>query len=165
MEGITVIVTVIFELPIFHYASTMLLWLGSPATMLQWASLAYISRVIGYSFVPKNHPNIVLFLEPLHGVTIGFATTSSVAFADEFLPRGFEASGQGFLSTIKCLGQFTGLLIGGYLEGRLLYRVLAAIVGLGSLVLAIAPQCTSEKLIKLSRSGLSLNNLLDGAQS
>lgn len=93
---------------------------------------------------------------------IGFATTSSVAFADELLPRGFEASGQGFLSTIKCFGQFTGLLIGGYLDGRVLYRVLAAIVGVGSLLLAIAPKCTSEKLIKLSRSGLSLNNLLDG---
>ena len=163
MEGFTVIVTVIFELPIFHYASSMLLWLGSPSTMLQWASLAYITRVIGYSFIPKDHPNVVLFLEPLHGVTIGFATTSSVAFADEFLPCGFEASGQGFLSTIKCLGQFTGLLIGGYLDGRMLYRVLAAIVGVGSLVLAIAPQCTAEKLIKISKSGLSLSNLLDGA--
>ncbi|EJK75001.1 hypothetical protein THAOC_03288, partial [Thalassiosira oceanica] len=162
MEGVTVIVTVIFELPIFHYASSVLRWLGNPGTMLQWASLAYITRVIGYSFIPKDHPNIVLLLEPLHGVTIGFATTSSVAFADELLPRGFEASGQGFLSTIKCFGQFTGLLIGGYLDGRVLYRVLAAIVGVGSLLLAIAPKCTSEKLIKLSRSGLSLNNLLDG---
>lgn len=71
MEGVTVIVTVIFELPIFHYASSVLRWLGNPGTMLQWASLAYITRVIGYSFIPKDHPNIVLLLEPLHGVTIG----------------------------------------------------------------------------------------------
>ncbi len=79
----------------------------------------------------------MLFLEPLHGVTIGFATTSSVAFVDEWVPRGYELSGQGFMSMIGSLGQGLGLCIGGFFKGRVLYRVLASIVALRSLLLGI----------------------------
>ncbi|MFM7633232.1 MAG: MFS transporter, partial [Betaproteobacteria bacterium] len=89
-------------------------------------------------FIPLSQPYLVLFLEPLHGVTIAFAMTSSVAFADECVPRGYESSGQGFMSMIIGLGQFTGLCIGGVLGGRNLYRVLAAVVTLGSLPLGIS---------------------------
>ncbi|KAL3763814.1 hypothetical protein ACHAW5_002318 [Stephanodiscus triporus] len=136
MCGLTVLVTVLFELPLFHFAPDFLERLGS-TTMLQLGCLAYIIRVIGYSFIPQQHPYLVLFLEPLHGVTIGFAVTSSVAFADEWVPKGYESSGQGFMSMIISLGQGTGLCIGGFLEGRMLYRVLAAIVALGSVSLGI----------------------------
>lgn len=143
MCGMTVCVTVLFELPLFHYAPSILERLGS-ATMMQLGCLAYIVRAIGYSFIPQQHPYLVLLLEPLHGFTIGFAGTSSVAFADEWVPAGYESSGQGFISMIGGLGQFVGLCIGGYLEGRLLYRVLATIVMLGSLILGIG-KCWTTK--------------------
>jgi hypothetical protein len=136
MCGLTVCVTVLFELPLFHYAPAFLERLGS-TTMLQLGCLAYIVRVVGYSFIPQQHPYLVLFLEPLHGVTIGFAITSSVAFADEWVPAGYESSGQGLMSMIGSLGQGTGLFIGGFLEGRMLYRVLASIVALGSVFLGM----------------------------
>lgn len=135
MCAVTVVVTVLFEIPLFHYAPDVLRSLGSPR-LLQWACVAYVVRVIGYSFIPTSHPYLVLFLEPLHGITIAFATTSSVAFADEWAPTGYEASGQGFMSTIRNLGMFVGLCIGGFLEGRTLYRVLAVIVTTGGLILA-----------------------------
>jgi hypothetical protein len=143
MCGLTVLVTVLFELPLFHFAPDFLERLGS-TTMLQLGCLAYIIRVIGYSFIPQQHPYLVLFLEPLHGVTIGFAVTSSVAFADEWVPKGYESSGQGFMSMIISLGQGTGLCIGGFLEGRILYRVLAAIVALGSVSLGIGNYFTTK---------------------
>lgn len=143
MCGMTVCVTVLFELPLFHYAPSILEHLGS-ATMMQLGCLAYIVRAIGYSFIPQQHPYLVLFLEPLHGFTIGFAGTSSVAFADEWVPAGYESSGQGFISMIGGFGQFIGLCIGGILEGRLLYRVLAMIVTLGSLILGIG-KCWTTK--------------------
>ncbi|KAL7529597.1 hypothetical protein ACHAXR_003045 [Thalassiosira sp. AJA248-18] len=136
MCGLTVSVTVLFELPLFHFAPEVLKILG-PIRLLLWACFAYVVRVIGYSFIPQSHPYLVLFLEPLHGITIAFATTSSVAFADEYAPAGYEASGQGFLSMIRSLGMFVGLCIGGLLEGRTLYRVLAVIVSFGSLTLGI----------------------------
>ena len=143
MCGLTVCVTVLFELPLFHYAPAFLERMGSTA-MLQLSCLAYIVRVVGYSFIPQQHPFLVLFLEPLHGVTIGFAITSSVAFADEWVPAGYESTGQGFMSMIGSLGQGTGLFIGGFLEGRLLYRVLASIVALGSVFLGMGSYLTTK---------------------
>ncbi len=141
MCGLTVCITVLFELPLFHYSPNVLKLLGS-TTMLLLACFAYVVRVIGYSFIPLNHSYFVLFFEPLHGITIAFATTSSVTFADEWVPKGYESSGQGFMSMICGLGQFTGLCIGGILEGRTLYRVLALVVTLGSLPLSIRKCCT-----------------------
>mmetsp|Transcript_22578 Transcript_22578/g.46470 ORF Transcript_22578/g.46470 Transcript_22578/m.46470 type:complete len:579 (+) Transcript_22578:178-1914(+) len=142
--GLTVMVTVIFELPIFHYAPKILA-IASPVWMFQCGCLAYIVRTVGYSFVPRSHPYLVLFLEPLHGVTIGFVKTGSVAFADTWVPKGYEASGQGFLSLIMGMGQFLGLCTGMFLEGRVLYRVLAGIVSAGSIILAIGQHVTTKQ--------------------
>ena len=135
--GFTVAVTVFFELPIFHYAPDILAWMKSPVWMIQWGCLAYVVRVLGYSIIPESHAQWVLVLEPLHGLTIGFVLTGSVAFMDSLMPKGHESSGQGFLSSIMGLGQFFGLCIGGVLEGRVLYRVMAGIVSTGSLILAL----------------------------
>jgi cyanate permease len=143
MCGITVAVTVLFELPLFHYAPEVLRRLKSPVWLFQFGCIAYVIRVVGYSLIPIHHPYWTLILEPLHGVTIGFVTVGCVAFAAEWVPSGYEASGQGFLSMIRGLGQFVGLCIGGFLEGRILYRILAAIVTVGSVILAISNHITT----------------------
>jgi len=145
MCGFTVAVTVLFELPLFHYAPEVLKWLGSSVSMLQWAATAYIVRAVGYSLIPQSHPYWVLLLEPLHGITIAFASTSSVDVASSWVPRGYESSGQGFLSMIGQLGQFVGLCIAGYLDGRTLYRVLAAVVTVGASILAMGNHYATRK--------------------
>eukprot|EP01082_Thalassiosira_pseudonana_P015070 g13493.t1 g13493 contig8:808080-809513(+) len=142
--GLTVAVTVLFELPIFHYAPNILAWMGSPKTMFQWGCVAYVVRVLGYSIVPERHAYWVLLFEPLHGVTIGFVSTASVSFVNDLMPRGYESSGQGFISTVSGFGQFVGLLIGGFIEGRTLYRVMAVIVSVGSAVLAVGSYATTK---------------------
>ncbi|KAL3826850.1 hypothetical protein ACHAXA_005692 [Cyclostephanos tholiformis] len=152
MCGMTVCVTVLFELPLFHYAPDFLERLGS-TKMLQLGCFAFIVRVIGYSIIPQQHPYLVLFLEPLHGVTIGFAITSSVAFADEWVPTGYESTGQGFMSMIGSLGQGVGLCIGAFLEGRMLYRVLASIVAFGSLLLGIGNYLTTKPRTQEGQGG------------
>jgi hypothetical protein len=144
MCGLTVAVTVLFELPLFHYAPDVLRRLKSPVWMFQFGCLAYVVRALGYSLIPQNHPYWTLILEPLHGITIGFVLVGSVAFVNEWIPKGYEASGQGFLSMIRSLGQFVGLCIGGFLEGRILYRVLAIIVSVGSVILAIGNHITTK---------------------
>ena len=136
MFGITVVVTVLFEIPLFFFAPNVLSYLGLQRTF-QFACLAYVIRVIGYSFIPQSHPYLVLFLEPLHGVTIAFSNTASVDFADSIVPKGYESSGQGFMSMIRGMGMLSGIFIAGFLEGRTLYRVLAAIVTVGSIILGI----------------------------
>jgi len=138
MCGLTVAVTVMFEFPLFHYAPVILRRLKSPVWMFQAACVAYVIRVLVYSIIPQDHPYWTLLVEPLHGVTIGFVLTASIAFAAEWVPKSYEASGQGFLSMVRGLGQFVGLCIGGVIEGRILYRVLAVVVGVGSIMLAIS---------------------------
>jgi len=145
MFGLTVSVTVLFEIPLFQFAPDVLKWLGSPVLMLQWGAVAYVVRVIGYSFIPQSHPYWVLLLEPLHGITIAFVMTSSVVVADSWVPKGYEASGQGFLSMIRGLGQFVGFCVAGYLDGRTLYRVLAAIVTVGISILGMGTYCSATK--------------------
>lgn len=62
--GLSVLVTIIFELPIFQYSPELLNFFG--IVPLQYiACIAYIVRVIGYGFIPSNHPYRILILEQL----------------------------------------------------------------------------------------------------
>lgn len=62
--GLSVLVTVMFEVPIFHFAPDLLRLLGV-SCLQHIACLAYITRVVGYTFIPSNHSYWILFLEPL----------------------------------------------------------------------------------------------------
>lgn len=75
--GISVLLTVAFEIPIFQIAPTLLRKLGA-ARLIQIAALSYIFRVIGYSIVPEGEMIYILCLEPLHGVTFACGATAGV---------------------------------------------------------------------------------------
>mmetsp|Transcript_4642 Transcript_4642/g.7029 ORF Transcript_4642/g.7029 Transcript_4642/m.7029 type:complete len:464 (+) Transcript_4642:120-1511(+) len=139
--GLTVVVTVLFEIPIFHYAPQLLAYFGAD-TMQKIACFAYIIRVIGYTFVPQNQIALVLLFEPLHGVTYACSKTSSVEFAARITPDGYEASVQGLLSMILGFGSVAGVLFGGWIEDvlgpKVLYRSYAGIVALGLGIFYIA---------------------------
>jgi cyanate permease len=64
--GVTVVLTVLFEIPIFHVAPNLLNRYGS-GPLLLLAGGCYAVRVLGYSLIPDNHTLYVLMLEPLHG--------------------------------------------------------------------------------------------------
>lgn len=128
--GLTVAVTVVFEIPFFYYAPMFLERFG-PETLQEVACMAYIVRVVGYTLIPERHVFWVLFLEPLHGVTYACSKTSSVEFARRLAPEGYEASTQGILSLFLGIGSFCGLGLGAFLNGVVLYRVDAAVVTVG----------------------------------
>jgi len=77
LNGWTVLVTVIFEVPIFHYAGTLERRIGY-IKMLMISMLSYSTRVIGYTLVPEAW--MILLLEPLHGVTYALGKTASISF-------------------------------------------------------------------------------------
>lgn len=145
--GITVALTVMFEIPIFQIAPWLLQWVGAGPLQLV-AGLSYIVRVVGYTLIPKNHIAFVLLLEPLHGVTYACSQTSSVDFVAQLMPKGSEASGQGLLGAFKGLGSMAGLFLGGLLEEKLgprvMYRILASIVTVGMVVFGITSLDTSN---------------------
>ena len=138
--GITVALTVMFEIPIFQIAPWLLLRVGAGPLQLV-AGLSYVLRVVGYTLIPTNHVAFVLLLEPLHGVTYACSQTSSVDFVAQLMPKGSEASGQGLLGAFKGLGSVVGLFLGGLLEEKLgprvMYRILASIVTVGMIVFGI----------------------------
>jgi len=109
------------------------------------ACLAYIVRVVGYTFIPKNHIVLpLLLLEPLHGVTYACSQTSTVDFAAKKLSFGggnYEATGQSIMSLIRSFGSVLGLCLGGWMEDtvgpKTLYRSYAAIVTVGLVLFTI----------------------------
>jgi hypothetical protein len=141
MCGLTVFVTVMFEIPLFHYAPVLLDKFG-PSTLLYVACFAFVTRVFGYTLIPGQQPYWVLLLEPLHGVTYACSKTSSVEFVAELVPIGHEAAGQGLMFLVRGLGSFCGILLGGTVEDyygpRTMYRSLGLIVGTGVLIYAMA---------------------------
>jgi len=143
MCGVTVAVTVMFEIPIFQLAPKLLEMFG-PEQLQEIACLAYITRVVGYTFIPPNQVWMVLFLEPLHGVTYACARTSQVEFAARLAPKGYESSSQGILASLTGIGASIGLFLGGWIEdtlgAKVMYRGFATVVLVGLVVLLIAGQ-------------------------
>jgi MFS family permease len=86
-----------------------------------------------------------LVLEPLHGVTYACSTTAAVAFVAQFMPVGYEASGQGLVYLIRGVGSVTGLWLGGWatdvLGARIMYRGCAVLVFVGMSVFASVTRC------------------------
>jgi MFS family permease len=161
--GITVAVTVMFEIPIFQIAPWLLRWVGAGRLQLV-AGTSYIVRVVGYTLIPKSHLYLVLLLEPLHGVTYACSQTSSVHFVAQLMPKGSEASGQGLLGIFRGLGAVVGLLLGGLLEETLgpkvMYRILALIVIVGMVAFGMTSLFKSNNphpsIVPQSESDISL---------
>ena len=98
--GFSCTVTVLFEFPFFYFAPYLLEKIGS-VWLLQIGLLAFVVRVIGYTFVPKNMIGLLLVFESLHGISYSFYKTSGVDYIGKISPPGFEATGQGFLNAIR----------------------------------------------------------------
>lgn len=139
--GLTVLLTVSFEIPIFRVAPTLLERYGSNVLLLV-AAFCYIVRAIGYSFIPKGHISLVLILEPLHGITYACGQTASVDTAAKCVPKGYEATGQSLMYLVRGMGSFLGLWLGGkamdQFGPRLMYRASSFVVFIGATVFALA---------------------------
>jgi MFS family permease len=142
LMGLTVVLTVAFEIPIFHFAPTLLERWG-PGPLIPLASLSYVVRVWGYSLIPQGQAAHVLWLEPLHGVTFGFMATAGVELVSSLVSTpGYEASGQSALQVLVGTGSVVGLLLGGWLDEflgpRWMYRISGGVVLLGCTLFTVA---------------------------
>ena len=166
--GLSVVVTVVFEIPIFHYAPRLLAYFGAEA-LQKIACLAYITRVVGYTYIPKDHMALVLFFEPLHGVTYACSKTSAVEFAAKLTPKGYEASVQGLLSMMLGIGSVVGLSLGGWIEDSLgpvvLYRSYAGIVAVGLAIFYVTIFVDNKKRNEPKYAHLSVKSSEDDMQN
>lgn len=112
LMGLSVGMTVIFELPIFHFTEAIIQRVGC-TWMLILGQLAFAIRVVGYTMVSSAW--WILFLEPLHGVTFSLVQSASVFLVSGFASPGLESTAQTLTSTFRMgAGPAVFLLFSGY---------------------------------------------------
>jgi MFS family permease len=147
--GWTVVLTVAFEIPVFNIAPKLLQRYGS-SKMLVLATAFYIIRVTGYSLIPAGQGWMVLLFEPMHGVAFACTQTSIVDYVSHLVPLGYQASGQGLAACFRGMGGMFGVGLGGLLAqesgDRLVYRLAAGVVAMGSLVFILS-KCLARRKV------------------
>ena len=130
--GYTVGVTVLLELPIFHFSEELLAKLGHDNLFLV-SMLAYASRVIGYTFLTPDTVHWVLLLEFSHGITFACMWISSIDYAASVAPKEWSTTVQSLLSTaLTCVGGGLGPILGGLVMDH--YGPIVMFRGIGALV-------------------------------
>merc|ERR1719204_197778 len=113
--GVSVAVTVIVEIPLFHYGRAFLLYFGRDK-MIGAALLAYIIRVLGYTWLTPSTVWWILPLEVLHGLGFSNVWLVSIDYSSEVVPRGWNSTMQTFLRSLYLsVGAGVGAVCGGYL--------------------------------------------------
>ncbi|CAK0846775.1 unnamed protein product, partial [Prorocentrum cordatum] len=113
--GLSVVVTVVFEIPLFSRSKQLLERYGEHA-LLTMAGLCYSFRVVGYTLCPGGW--YVLLFEPLHGVTVALCGTASVQMMTSITPAALVATGQAFMNLLRsCFGSSLGTFVGGRSSG------------------------------------------------
>mmetsp|Transcript_84249 Transcript_84249/g.148913 ORF Transcript_84249/g.148913 Transcript_84249/m.148913 type:complete len:200 (+) Transcript_84249:2-601(+) len=124
LMGLSVTVTVIFEVPIFAFGEYLLPKLG-PTGLIAIAMGSFAIRVFGYTIVPTAP--WMLVLEPLHGVTYACFTLATVHYMNDHVPMHMISTAQGFMSSVAGAGSAFGAILGGWVMvqpsgGLLLFR-------------------------------------------
>ncbi|GBG33936.1 Hypothetical Protein FCC1311_101592 [Hondaea fermentalgiana] len=109
--ALSICTTVLFEIPIFAFAKSLLEHF-SPAALFFIALVSYTVRVVAYTLIPEGDGAFILLCEPLHGVTVALGQLSAVLIVSDIAPEGLESFAQGSLLAFKYLGASLGLLIG-----------------------------------------------------
>lgn len=131
--GLSVGVTVLFELPAFKYSRFWLETFGTVKLMMV-ASICFCVRVTLYAF--SSSGMMILLLQPLHGITFAFGKTAAVEYVHSIAPEGLETTAQGILNSLqRGLGTIIFTAVGGYVEvqygSHVLYIGASAVVFTG----------------------------------
>ena len=130
--GSTVGVTVLFELPIFHFSKPLLKRAGHDA-LFAIAMLSYIVRVFGYTVLSESTVHWVLVLEALHGITFACMWIASIDFSAAAAPAEWSTTFQTILTVcFSRVGNVLGALGGGWIMEH--YSAIDMYRGMGSIV-------------------------------
>ena len=116
--GLTVGMTVLFELPIFYYGKSILKTMG-PQVMMAIAMVAFLIRMFGYAILTKETLNYILLLELLHGLTFAMMWTATVSIVSKISPAGWKTATMTIVQAFMyCLGGGTRSIVGGWAAQR-----------------------------------------------
>lgn len=114
--GLLVLVTVVFEIPLFAIAPTLTKVVGNEI-MLIIAAIGLVIRAITY--VVFTHVSSFLWVEPLHGVTYATMQVASVAYVASRAPPQAEAAAQAVATVCRAAGSIVGSTLGGLVFHKL----------------------------------------------
>ena len=138
MCGISVVITVLFEIPLFFIGKTLLKSVGI-LNLFLIGMTCYVTRVIAYTLI--DVPWTVLLVEPLHGLTYATIQTASVSYIHSRCPKDRVAEGQGYVSLVRAIGQFMGTTVGSAVlqtfGSAVMYRLAAIFVTVAAVLLFI----------------------------
>ena len=140
LMGVSVVVTVSIEVPLFAFSKSLLSRVGTKGLLLG-AMFAYVTRVTWYTLSATGLA--VLAVEPLHGVTYALLQSAFVTSMARLAPPWAVATGQGLISLAIAAGRLVGTVAGGavlesfgstvmYRSAALVVAVNAVLVGLSS---------------------------------
>lgn len=132
--GLSVVITVIFEIMLFAYSEKVFRIIQPPKLLIVGA-FSYVVRTLGYCIIPSAY--YVLALEPLHGLTYAAVHASSVAIISARTPQNYKATGQSVLSILSGASSIIGTFFGGfiieYYGSRFLYAICSFLVFISTL--------------------------------
>jgi len=113
--GSSVLMTTLFELPLFYW----MYWLNTNLgydTLAMISQTCYVFRVWGYTFLTSKTKSYILLIEILHGFTFATLWCGAKEYQRSITPLGW----QGLFSSLLwmfygCLGKGTGSIVGGFL--------------------------------------------------
>lgn len=157
--GLSVVITVIFEIPLFAHAQLVLQKIGSPG-MACIGAVCYIVRSFGYTIA--SNAWLILLMEPLHGVTYTAASMAGVVYVAERTPPELQATGQSLLAVIQAFGTVIGSALGGYVMenygSKILYRSTCLLSLLATVAFAASAKLTGKDEVDLVSSSYSAHS-------
>merc|ERR1712129_116766 len=127
--GLTVAVTVTFEIPIFAFSERIIDRLRYKK-MIIVGVICLICRCVAYSLLSADTLWLLLLIEPLHGITYSLVQLSAVNIIYDLFGEKYAASAQGSLSAIRSgLGPLLWVSSSGFVlqfvSGKWCYRIVA----------------------------------------
>lgn len=132
IAGVTVIITVLFEIPIFHY-SEKVLQKTSFFVRLIISMTSHLIRMIGYISITDSSSNFLLLFECFHGITYVFVSISITERIKRISPPHIISTITNITNSLCYLvsygcASFTGGYIMEKYNGRFLYEVTCYII-------------------------------------
>jgi MFS family permease len=143
LQGLSVAIMVVLELPFFFFSS-QLLKRYSKTSLIQIGMVMLIARLLLLSFL--RDPIMVVAVQLLHGPYLSLFWTAGVNYASDLAPPGLSASAQGLLGAVffgmaGILGSFGGGMLFARLGAANMFLV-GAIAGLLGLIIFSWPRKT-----------------------
>lgn len=159
--GWSVVVTVIFEIPLMYWAPQLLKRFET-GTLIVVAELSYSIRTLVYTIIGAN-TWLLLLVEPLHGVTYSLLATSTTEHVASVISPGLQTSAQSLPGVIAGVASIVGNAGGGWIMenygSSVLYRTTSGMVFCSTLLFLCFSAYSKSRLARKTREESSSTSI------